>query len=188
MRVFTFRVFFGVSPGWSDLFHPRRLFSIKSRIHLDIAANLSPVNLLIRRHASEHQLTSPDPRHHTMDLPNPCVRIEKVTFTVPIITDQEKLESMDKRTFAYQIREMNPDLSINVFTTTSLERLFKAMMLGLDSPQTSCSEQVRGGFNREHTTLVEGAQEKVCIDFARFYSFSQKPINPNGFEITLNWK
>lgn len=49
---------------------------------------------------------------------------------------------MDKRTFAYQIEKMNPDLSINVFTTTSLEQLFKAKMLRLDSPQTFCSEQV----------------------------------------------
>lgn len=121
-----------------------------------------------------------------MDPPNSCVRIEEVAFTVPIIMDQEKLESMDKRTFAYQIGEMNPDLSINVFTTTSLEQLFKAMMLRLDSPQTFCSEQVRTGLSREHTTLVEGAQEKVCIDFAEFYSFSQEPINPNGCELILN--
>lgn len=168
---------------------PRRVFPIKSRTHLDIAASLSPVDLLIRRHASEHQLPDPDLRHGIMDPPNSCVRIEEVTFTVPIITDQEKFESMDKRTLAYQIREMNPDLSINVFTTSSLERLFKAMMLRPDSSQSFCSEQVRAGFSREHTTLVEGTQEKVCIGFAEFYSFSpfsQEPINPNKCELKLN--
>lgn len=166
---------------------PRRVFSIKSRTHLDIATSLSPVDLLIRRHASEHQLPSPDPRHGTMESPNSYVRIEEVIFTVPIITDREKFESMDMRTFTYQNREMNPDLSINVFTN-NLERLFKAMMLQLDNPQTFYSEQVRANFSREHTKLVEGAQEKVCIDFAELYSFSQEPINPNECELTLNWK
>lgn len=92
-----------------------------------------------------------------MDPPNARFSSEEATFTVPNITDRKKLESMDQRTFAHQIRELNPDLSVSVFTNS---------ILRLDS-----SEQVRAGFSiREHTTEVEGAQEKVYIDLLELFS------------------
>lgn len=114
-----------------------------------------------------------------MDSQNSCVRTEEVTFTVPIIKNMKKLEIMDQRTFGYEIREMNPYLSINVFTTSSLERLFKAMTLRLGSPQIFCSEQVRAGFSiGEHTTVVEGAQEMVCIDLLFLIHFLKNLLIP----------
>lgn len=64
-----------------------RVFSIKSKTRLDIAASLSLDDLLICSHVSERPLPDPDLRHGTMDPPNSYVRIEKVTSTVPIIMD-----------------------------------------------------------------------------------------------------
>lgn len=114
-----------------------------------------------------------------MDPQNSCVRAEDVTFTIPVINDMKKLESMDQRTSGYQIREMNPDLSINLFTTSSLGRLFKAMTVRLGSPQTFFSEQVRAGFSiGEHKTVVEGAQEKVCIDLLFLINFLKNLLIP----------
>lgn len=133
---------------------------------------------------------APRCRHGIMDSLDFRVTVEETTFTIPIMSDLERLKSIEQRIFAYRVLEMDPELSIKAFAASSLESLLKATMLRLDSPPKVYSEQICAGFRiREYTTPVEGAQERVCVDLLEVLlipPFKNLLISTDMYELILN--